>query len=227
MPKPLPALGSLCTWGLGLALLIGGHAVHAQQVYKIVGPDGRVSFSDKPPSSTDGKVAPVTPGRNAGNNAATLPYELREVASRYPVTLYTGANCAPCNAGRALLTQRGVPFSEKTVSTNLDIEALQQLAGETSLPVLTVGKQQLKGFSDSQWSQYLDAAGYPSSSKLPTGFRNPEVSALTVAAKAPATEPTDADATTSGTVVRTRPPRPATPQPPAVDRVNNPAGIKF
>lgn len=208
------------------SVCFGMLSVHAQPVYKVVGPDGRISFSDKLPSASDGQAAAITPGRNAATNTSSLPYELREVAGRYPVTLYTGANCAPCNAGRALLTQRGIPFSEKTVSTNQDIETLQQLAGDTSLPVLTVGKQQLKGFADAQWTQYLDAAGYPGSSKLPSGFRNPEVSTLTVAAKTPApASSSEVEAAASGTNVRTRPSRPAVP--PAVDKVNNPAGIRF
>ena len=37
---------------------------------------------------------------------------------RFPVTLYTSTNCAPCGAGRTLLASRGIPFSERTVATN-------------------------------------------------------------------------------------------------------------
>ena len=58
--------------------------------------------------------------------------ELRQVATRYPVVLYTGDNCAPCNSGRNLLNARGVPYTEKTVTTNEDAEALKRMAGEAS-----------------------------------------------------------------------------------------------
>ena len=79
---------------------------------------------------------------------------------------------------RTLLTTRGIPFQERTVNGNQDVEALQKLSGQTSLPLLTIGTQQLPGFSDTQWAQYLDAAGYPQQSKLPPGYAQPEASPL-------------------------------------------------
>jgi glutaredoxin len=136
---------------------------------------------------------------------------------RYPVTLYTGEECGPCGAGRSLLITRGVPFDEKTVKSNDDVQTLQRLSGQTSLPLLTIGTQQLKGFADSEWSQYLDAAGYPKSSQLPAGFRNPPAQPL-VALKA--AEPAAPPAA----------PAPAAPVPAAATNEpspNNPAGIKF
>ena len=66
--------------------------------------------------------------------AAPLPFELRQVVSRYPVTVYTAPNCAPCDAGRGMLVARGIPFSERSVSTMEDIEALQRISGTASLP---------------------------------------------------------------------------------------------
>ena len=47
------------------------------------------------------------------------------------------------------------------------------------------GGQQLKGYSDLEWKQYLDAAGYPKSSQLPSGYRNPPAAPLKVKALAP------------------------------------------
>ena len=82
---------------MGLAAL-ASFAAQAQPVYRIVGPDGRVTFSDRPPA--DGSK--TQPGRGGDAPAAGpgLPFELRSAAGRYPVTLYTGANCAPCSSGR-------------------------------------------------------------------------------------------------------------------------------
>jgi arsenate reductase-like glutaredoxin family protein len=45
------------------------------------------------------------------------------MASRYPVVLYTGKNCAPCGLAAAYLAGRGIPFTEKTVVSNEDIDA--------------------------------------------------------------------------------------------------------
>ena len=193
--------------------------VQAQQVFRIVGPDGKVTFSDKPPAETGAKVTTGT-GAGAGSGGASgtaLPFELRQIVQKYPVTLYTGKNCNPCLSARTLLQSRGVPFVEKTVNTNDDIQALQRLSGDTSLPFATIGGQQLKGFSDSEWTQFLNAAAYPSTSILPANYRQPAATPMVEVAAAP-TNPT-----TPAARAAAAPPaaQPAAPAPP------NPAGIRF
>ena len=186
------------------------------QIYRIVGADGKVTFSDKPPSDSNAKV--TTPGAGGGRSVISplLPFELRQVAAKYPVTLYVGDDCGPCVAAKSMLTSRGVPFAEKTVNSNDDVQALQRMSGETSLPFLTIGGQQLKGFSDAEWTQYLNAAGYPTASVLPASYRGSAATPL-VAAKTVA--PT---ANTPAAPARARPaPAPVAPS------VTNPAGIVF
>ena len=190
------------------------------QVYRIVGSDGKVTFSDKPPV-TEGvsRAGTASSSTSGGNASAGLSYELRQVATKYPVTLYVGDNCGPCGAGRSMLTSRGIPFVEKTVNSNEDIQALQRLSGETSLPFMTIGSQQLKGFSDSEWTQFLDAAGYPSSSTLPSSYRRPGATPLVAVATAPAPS-------VAGTAPAAARPAPA-PAPRPAPNNDNPAGIKF
>lgn len=206
-----------------LLMALASVGAQAQNVYRILGPDGKVTFSDRPPAETTAPPArsPAAPAAATASPAAAngvLPYELRQVANRYPVTIYTGNDCAPCGSLRNLLTSRGVPYTERTVTSNEDIAALQRLSGSTSLPFGTIGGQQLVGFSDAEWIQYLDAAGYPKQSQLPSNYRQPAPTPL-VAAKpmeaAPAAEPK-------------APARPALP-PPVNDgpTPSNPAGIRF
>ena len=176
------------TWALCLPALLAGLASvsQAQTVYRSVGPDGAVMFSDRPPpnASTPSPAQPTAANRGVSNPA--LPYALREIAARFPVTLYTGAGCSPCNTGRALLQERQVPFTERTISTDQDGSALQQLSGDTTLPLLSIGRQQIKGLSDGEWKQYLDAAGYTGAVRLPASYRNPEPAPLVAALKPPA-----------------------------------------
>lgn len=213
----------------GLLLVLGGHAAQAQTLYRSVGPDGKVTFSDTPPPSAaanakaKGSAAPagpVSPG-------SALPYELQQIASRYPVTLYTGDNCGPCASGRNLLRARGVPFTERTVNTADDIAALQRLSGDAGLPFLTIGGQQIPGFSDAEWSQYLDAAGYPKTSQLPSSYRPAPATPL-VAVQRPAAA-SGAAAPESGASgepkVETFNTRPRPAPAPAPD--SNPAKIQF
>jgi glutaredoxin len=193
-------------------------SLHAQAIYRIIGSDGRVTFSDQRPTA-DQKVIELTPsGRVASSSSQEgLPLALRQVASRYPVTLYSGDGCEPCNAGRSMLMARGIPFAERTVTTSQDSEALQQLSGQNLLPLLTIGGQQLKGFSSSEWGQYLDAAGYPPASLLPSGYHNPPPAALAPSSgSGPASTQSGQDTTPA---VISPPPPPAAPE--------NPSGIRF
>lgn len=214
------------------ALALGVASLQAQTIYRIVGPDGKVTFSDKPPPAAANVTARSTTGKpvDPGTQSGILPYELRQVVARYPVTLYAGAGCVPCNAGRLLLQGRGIPYTEYTISTNEDVEALQRLSGEKSLPFLTIGGQKIKGYSEAEWTQFLNAANYPASSQLPSGFRQAEPRPLVVTQKA---APESASgARPSAVSEETREARrtgeePSTPPATTGPSPSNPAGIKF
>lgn len=188
--------------------------LYAQQVYKSVDKNGRVTYSEAPPLPSSGDKLT---GESAAN--PSLPYTLQQIVSRYPVTLYSAENCAPCISARLMLTQRGVPFTERTISSNEDIEAYKRINGDSSLPLGTIAAQQLKGYEESEWTKYLDAAGYPKSSTLPRNYRNPEAKSLTPKKAVEKTEKEAAEKPTSA--------RPAQPAAALQAPNNNPAGIKF
>ena len=217
--SPRPAPRWLMAWVFG-CLALGASQVQAQTVYRSVGPNGQITFSDIPGASSANKVSPVDNAAATVTPAgAALPFELRQVLVKYPVTLYTSNNCAPCDSGRSLLASRGVPFAEKTVITAQDAEALQKLSGSNSLPFLTIGAQHVAGFSASEWTQYLNVAGYPERSRLPANYRAPQSTSLSPSEKASAPAPAASAA------------EPATPVPPPVGTIRispvNPAGIQF
>ena len=195
----LPAMGSL----------------YAQQVYKSVDKQGRVTYSEVPPSVSSGDKIVGDGAGGAGN--PSLPYALQQVVSRYPVTLYTNADCAPCINARILLTQRGVPFAERTIASNEDIDAYKRLNSDNTLPMLTIATQQIKGYEEGEWTKYLDAAGYPKTSTLPRNYSNPAATPLAtpqVAKKA--TEKPTADKAPA-----------VVGRPASAESGSNPAGIKF
>ena len=217
-PSPRRLLRSSAAVGVLLAACAG--LTQAQTIYRIVGPDGKVTFSDQPPASEAKSGASTGSGSGAATAAATgrLPLALRKVAGQYPVVLYTGRDCVPCNSGRNLLINRGIPFSEKTVDNAESADALKQLSGQSSIPLLTIGTQQLKGFSDTSWTQYLTAAGYPEKSALPANYPRPTATPLAEAKSA---------AAAAKAVAKTGD-EPAEPADiPVAPPVNNPAGIRF
>lgn len=159
-----------------LALLAGVGGAQAQ--YKVVGPDGKITYTDRPPTQAGNQVQPLRPGGAPvgpivppANTA--LPVELRPLVARFPVLLYTSADCLPCDAGRKLLLERGVPFNERTVGSDDDLAALQRLTAGRTVPALSVGAQALRGFQETDWQGTLDLAGYPRESRLPRGYQPP------------------------------------------------------
>jgi glutaredoxin len=212
---------AVCATGAMLAT-----ATQAQQVHRIVGPDGKVTFSDRAPEDKKAQSTVLSTASGGAASNPALPSELRQIASRFPVTLYTGESCSPCQQARQLLVQRGVPFTERSVNTNDDLDALRRLSGESALPFGTIGRQQLKGFSDAEWTQYLDAAGYPAQSRLPRGYTQPAATPL-APAKAPTASapdaPQEAASAPTGRLRRQAPP----PPPPGGPTPSNPAGIRF
>jgi glutaredoxin len=179
-------------WPLGLAIAALSAALPAQAQYKVVGADGKVTYTDRPPASAEGRVTSLTQRGGSALPEAAMPLELRQPVARYPVTLYvvTGS-CDPCDSARQLLRQRGVPYTEKQVQTPEDSEALARLTGGRDAPTLMVGSQTLRGFSPDVWVSYLDAAGYPRDSRLPAAYSYPPATPIVErreasAARAPA-----------------------------------------
>lgn len=167
--------------GLAIACLSGTGEAFAQ-LYKSVGPDGRWIYSDTPPPP--GQKLVETRSLSKPANTASLPYELALAVQNAPVTVYTGNNCAPCQDAKNLLRSQGVPYTEKTVTTDQDIEKFQQISGDTQLPFLQIGGQRLRGFTPEEIRQALQNSGYPTSSRLPSDYKNPPAEALVPVATA-------------------------------------------
>jgi hypothetical protein len=200
--------------------LVAAGSTQAQ--YKVIGSDGKVTYTDREPSASEGRVVPL--GNRAAASApdtdsagSDLPYELRQVANKYPVTLYiSSGSCEPCVSGRQLLRQRGVPYNERIVVTAEDAEALQRLSGAQDAPTLAIGAQILRGLSADVWNSYLDAAGYPRTSRLPTSYQYRA-----------ATPMVDQQPSTTSARADTRPTAPAAPALPQAPAPAGPGGFRF
>jgi glutaredoxin len=189
------------------ALVLAAPSAHA--LFKVVGPDGKVTYTDRVPSANEGQVMAVDRDTGRASDPG-LPYALRQVATRFPVTLYTVSNCGDgCALGRSLLTRRGVPFTERTADSAEEREAWGRVVGTPEAPVLKIGGQTLRGYGQMAWDETLDTAGYPRQSLLPPNYQAPPPLPL---------------------IERRPAPQKAAPQPApesTVDPKSNPAGIRF
>jgi len=154
----------MAAWLVATSLPVG-----AAQLYQWKDAQGRTVYSDQPPPPN---VRNVREKAFKGNVIEIgESYAARTAREKYPITLYANA-CGPiCDQARQLLTQRGVPFSNKDPQASPEAEAeLKKLTGRTSVPVLVVGSDKIDGFEAGQWQAALDRAGYP---KAPAAHSQP------------------------------------------------------
>jgi glutaredoxin len=192
----------------GVAFALFGLAIpDAHALFKVVAPDGSVTYTDRPPQSGDGRVQPVNPDTGRSTDLQ-LPYALRQIASRFPVTLFTATDCSEaCNMARSFLSRRGVPYHERTATSNEERDAWIRIVGGAEAPTLQVGGQSLRGFQPNVWDETLDVAGYPRTSQLPANYQ--ATTAPLIAPRAPVQKPTAPVAA------------------PQADTGSNPSGIRF
>lgn len=157
----------------------------AAQVYTWKDAQGVTHYGDAPPAGE--KARALRAGSQPAPSGA-LPYALARAVQDFPVVLYTSSRCDACDQGRALLRERGIPFSERTISTRADEDVLRRLSGRSEVPLLFVGRQKIAGFQAAAWNEALTAAAYPSASLLPPGYRQapPQPAAPVASSAAPA-----------------------------------------
>ncbi len=161
------------------ALFLLVTCAQAQQMYRWVDKDGRVTYSQSPPPA--GAAKSVQPKRldSSASDSPTLPYAAQVAAHNFPVTMYASPDCgAPCDDGRASLQKRGIPFKEVSVADPKGFETLKALSGgKTQVPVLQIGSRTLYGYDAIAWKNNLDEVGYPSSIFTPTQAAQPAAKA--------------------------------------------------
>lgn len=158
--------------GITLAILLAASAIsaQAQQLYRWVDKDGRVTYSQNPPPVGAAKSVQQKSLGSSVVEGSNLPYAAQVAAKNFPVTLYTAPDCAaPCKDGRDYLAKRGIPYKEMLVGDEPSIAALKSLTGKTQVPVLQVGREAVSGYNSTDWKTSLDLAGYPAS--IPASIR--------------------------------------------------------
>ena len=144
-----------------LILLSCVPATALADMYRWMDSSGTVHYSDTPVPQAEKLDARKFSRQSA--DGPDLPYATQRAMQDFPVTLYVGSSCGEiCNQGRALLKKRGIPYTEKILKTQQDLEDFKKVSGLDGVaPVLQIGRNFLKGFLDTEWNSELDIAGYP------------------------------------------------------------------
>jgi glutaredoxin 3 len=65
------------------------------------------------------------------------------------ITIYTRQMCSYCSAAKALLTQKGVAFTEHDASFDQALRAeMMQKSGRSTFPQIFIGGKHIGGFDD-------------------------------------------------------------------------------
>ncbi len=150
---------------LGVAALSSSWA---QQMYRWVDKEGHVHYTQQPPARDAAKS--VEQKKLGGGNVVEgqTPFALQQAMQKYPVVLYTSPGCKEgCSEARALLSKRGIPYREVSVSDQQTNDQLRKSTGDNKVPALMVGTLVQKGFQPEALHSALDTAGYPRSPVFP------------------------------------------------------------
>ena len=126
----------------------------AQTLYKSVGADGRVVYSDKPPVTgavektmkLENLPVSVVPGASPTPQAAAAPDAPPAATPRGDVVLYMATWCGYCKAAKSYLAGKGIAYRELDIDTPSGKAAFKQL-GARGVPVLLTNGQKIAGFT--------------------------------------------------------------------------------
>jgi glutaredoxin len=146
------------------AFALASVAVQADTVYRSVGPDGKVTYSQRPPA--DGKIEKTLVFQNLPSSPlpeSTLRYRAELAKSmnkkltdagkpyRGPPVFFMAKWCGYCKQAKSYLVEKGIAYLEHDIDTAEGMRAFVE-AGETrGVPVMYANGRWVQGFSRSAY----------------------------------------------------------------------------
>ncbi len=134
----------------------------AQSLYKSIGPDGKVVYSDHPPvGARIEKTMQFTnlPSTSLPASASSYAEQLRRTqaspvtAASAGVVLYSAKWCGYCKQAKAYLASKNIAYQDFDIDTREGMTAYVQAGGGKSIPLLVASGQHVQGFSPSAYDE--------------------------------------------------------------------------
>lgn len=136
-----------------LLLMLAAFGQGAQaQIYKVVGPDGKVSYSDKEPQAEKAEKLKI-------QTYSGTPSVSSLDASVKRVTLFSAQWCGHCRAAKAYFNKNKIAFDEWDTDKSYYAQRKMKEFGTKSVPVILVGNQKMIGFSPESFEAMRGKAG--------------------------------------------------------------------
>lgn len=135
-------------------------AIQADTVYRSVGPDGKVTYSQRPPA--DGKIdktlviqnLPSTPlpeatQRYRAELMKSMNKKFTDAAKPYygPARLFSAQWCGYCKQAKIYLAEKGISYREYDIDTQEGMRAFVEVGETRGVPVILANGKRVQGFS--------------------------------------------------------------------------------
>ncbi|HZV62879.1 MAG TPA: glutaredoxin family protein [Methylophilaceae bacterium] len=137
----------------------------ADTLYKVVGPDGKITYSDKRPirGNVEKKLTfknlprtqlPASASSQSATGGTTKVTNNAKTISGQ-VTLFTASWCGYCKQAKAYLASQSINYWEVDIETQDGMAEFSQAGDSGAVPLLMAGKESLQGFSPEAYDDLL------------------------------------------------------------------------
>ncbi len=142
---------------------------HAETLYKVVGADGKITYTDQPPADRKSTTAlrfadaPSTP-----LPASVLKYqaalqksmqsrlaEAKKIDVGGSATLFSATWCGYCTQAKAYMRAKGIGYREVDIDTPDGGRAYFEAGGERGVPLLMADGRRIQGFSAGAYDNFF------------------------------------------------------------------------
>ena len=138
----------------------------ATNVYECIDAAGQTTFSDHCPPGTRKKETRFQ--TSASDLSGEEKTEKSEKNTDGSVILYAVEHCDACDLVRNFLKTRNIPFTEKNVTGDMELQKeLREKSGSATVPFTQIGGRKLRGYDSYALSDAIIAAGYADKTEQP------------------------------------------------------------
>ena len=156
---------------LACFLVIVAATAQAETLYKVVGADGKVTYTDQPPADRKSTTAlqfadapttklPASVLKYQAELAKSMQNRLaqaKKMDTTGTTTLFSAVWCGYCTGAKAYLQARRIPYREFDIDTPDGGRAYFEAGGQRGVPLILADGKRLSGFSSTAYDYFFSA----------------------------------------------------------------------
>ena len=142
-----------------LMLFVCTSSVGMAEIYKWTDVNGKVHFSDKPPTNENAET--IDEQRLASRASSYTQAEIKVLSidsaaylNNQKLIMYTTSRCGYCAKARKYFAKQRIPYKEKNIETSEKYHREFKKIGGKGVPVILSGKNKMNGFSIKKFERF-------------------------------------------------------------------------